>query len=63
MNLEINKNLLSVDNYIQVKTIKNDLIELEKITIYGEDLKVIRLDSYTIVIKGKFLKIVNGEEK
>ena len=34
----------------------------ENITIYGNDLKIIRLDDYTIVIKGIFNKLIMGKE-
>ncbi len=63
MNLEINNNLMRVDNYRQIITLKNDLIRLTNITIYGTNMMVIRLDDYSIVIKGKFEKLVmNGED-
>lgn len=62
MNIEINNNLMSIDDYRQIKSVKNDLIMLENITIYGNDLKIIRLDDYTIVIKGIFNKLIMGKE-
>ena len=54
MILEINKNVMAIDNYRQIKS---DLICLKDISIYGFDLKVIRLDDYSIIIKGIFKKI------
>lgn len=63
MDLEINKNLMRIDNYKQIKSIKSDLIELEEINIYGDDLKIIRLDGYSIVVKGVFKKIIMGIDK
>ena len=63
MNLEINNNLMRVDNNRQIITLKNELIRLTNITIYGTNMMVIRLDDYSIVIKGKFEKLVmNGED-
>jgi len=63
VNLEINNNLMRVDNYRQILTLKNDLIRLTNITIYGNNMMVIRLDDYSIVIKGEFNKLImNGEE-
>lgn len=63
MILEINNNLLRVDDYRQIIDIKNDLIKLNNITIYGNDLKVVRLDNYSIVIYGIFNQLImNGEE-
>lgn len=54
---------MRVDNYRQIITLKNDLIRLTNITIYGTNMMVIRLDDYSIVIKGKFEKLVmNGED-
>ena len=63
MDLEINKNLMRIDNYKQIKSIKSDLIKLEKITIYGSNLKVVRLDSSSIVIRGVFNKLIMGIEE
>ena len=63
MNLEINKNIMCVDNYRQIKEIKSDLICLKDICIYGFDLKVLKLDDYSIVIKGIFKKIVLENEE
>ena len=54
---------MRVDNYRQIITLKNDLIRLTNITIYGTNMMVIRLDDYSIVIKGKFEKLaMNGED-
>ena len=54
---------MRVDNYRQILTLKNDLIRLTNITIYGNNRIVIRLDDYSIVIKGEFNKLImNGEE-
>ena len=63
VNFEIHHNLMRVDNYRQILTLKNDLIRLTNITIYGNNMMVIRLDDYSIVIKGEFNKLImNGEE-
>lgn len=58
MNLELNKNILRIDNYKQINQIKNDLISLKDIDVYGTNLGVLFLDKYQIVIKGNFIKII-----
>lgn len=61
MQFEFYKNILSINNYRQIKQIDSDLICLESISISGKELKVIRLDKDNIVIKGLIKKIDLGE--
>lgn len=58
---EYYKNILSVSNYRQIQQMDSDLIALEKIKIYGQELKVLRLDKDCIIIKGVIKKIEMGD--
>ena len=57
MEFEYYKNILAVSNYRQILQINHDLIALDKITIHGDTLKVLRLDKDKIVIHGVITKI------
>ncbi len=61
MQFEFYKNILSINNYRQIKQLDSDLICLENISISGEKLRVVRLDKDNIVIKGLIQKIDLGE--
>ncbi|MDE7161506.1 MAG: hypothetical protein K2N65_01960 [Anaeroplasmataceae bacterium] len=57
MEFEYYKNILAVSNYRQILQINHDLITLDKISIHGDTLKVLRLDKDKIVIHGVITKI------
>lgn len=61
MKLYLEKNMLSIDNYIQIIDVRNDLIEMENVTISGDDLKIIYVDKYKVVINGVIKKIKLGD--
>lgn len=61
MQLTINNNLLSIDNYEQIIEINNDLIRLKMISIKGYNLKIKYLDKFRIVISGEVKEIKLGE--
>ncbi|MDE6656625.1 MAG: hypothetical protein K2J85_06520, partial [Anaeroplasmataceae bacterium] len=61
MQFEYYKNILSVTNYRQIQQINSDLISLEKISVYGQDLKVLKLDKDCIIIQGVIVKIELGD--
>ncbi|MGM9969453.1 MAG: YabP/YqfC family sporulation protein [Anaeroplasma sp.] len=61
MKINIENKLLSIDNYIQIIEVNNDLIVLEKVRVYGYNLKIIKLDPYQVVMQGNFSKIEFGE--
>ena len=52
MKIEINNNLISVDNYKQIKQIENDLIVLQNVKIIGKSLNIKHLDQHLIVVEG-----------
>ncbi|MDE7264470.1 MAG: YabP/YqfC family sporulation protein [Anaeroplasmataceae bacterium] len=57
MQFEYYKNILSITNYRQIQQLDSDLIALDKIKVYGKDLKVLRLDKDTIIIQGVIVKL------
>lgn len=61
MQLCLNNNLLSIDNYEQIIEIGDALIRLRYITINGNSLKIKYLDKYRIVIAGEVKEIKIGE--
>ena len=61
MKLDILNNLISIDNYIQIKQIENDLIVLEEVKIIGRNLKIKYFDKYKIVIEGLIYNVILGE--
>lgn len=61
MQFEFYKNVLSINNYRQIKQINHDLIELENLRITGKDLKVLRLDKDTIIVEGVIVKLEMGD--
>lgn len=61
MKLYLEKNMLSIDNYNQIIDVRNDLIEMENVTISGDDLKIIYVDKYKVVINGVIKKIKLGD--
>ena len=61
MKIEINNNLISVDNYKQIKHIENDLIVLQNVKIIGKSLNIKHLDQYLIVVEGIINNITLGE--
>lgn len=61
MQLTINNNLLSIDNYEQIIEINNDLIRLKMISIKGYNIKIKYLDKFRIVISGEVKEIKLGE--
>lgn len=62
MTISLENNLLSVDNYKQIFELESDLIQVEGLKIHGSELKVLFLDSYRIIIKGKVSCIQLGEK-
>lgn len=62
MTISLENNLLSIDNYKQIFKLEHDLIQVEGLEIQGEKLKVLFLDGYRIVIKGKIRCIQLGEK-
>lgn len=63
MQFEYYKNILSVSNYRQIQQLDSDLIALERLTIHGHNLEVLRLDKDSIVIKGVITKVEIGDAK
>ena len=61
MQFEYYKNILSVSNYRQIQQIDSDLIALEKLNIYGKNMRVLKLDKDCIVIQGVINKIEMGD--
>lgn len=61
MHFEFYKNVLLINNYRQIILVKNDLIKLEKIDIYGKNLNIIKLSRDEIVIRGNINEIMIGE--
>lgn len=61
MQFEFYKNILSVNNYRQIKQIERDLIVLERLTIIGQDLEVLRLSKDSIIIRGLIKTIELGD--
>ncbi|MBQ9124329.1 MAG: hypothetical protein IJY14_01440 [Acholeplasmatales bacterium] len=61
MKIEINNNLISVDNYKQIKQIENDLIVLQNVKIIGKSLNIKHLDQHLIVVEGIINNITLGE--
>ena len=61
MKIEINNNLISIDNYKQIKQIESDLIVLQNVKIIGKDLNIKHLDQYMIVVEGIINNITLGE--
>lgn len=61
MKIEINNNLISIDNYKQIKHIENDLIVLQNVKIIGKSLNIKHLDQYLIVVEGIINNITLGE--
>lgn len=57
MHFEFYKNILSINKYRQIIKLENDLILLEKIGVYGKNLKILKLDNDSIVISGLIEKI------
>ncbi|MDE6584889.1 MAG: YabP/YqfC family sporulation protein [Anaeroplasmataceae bacterium] len=53
--------MLSVSNYRQIQQIDSDLIALEKLNIYGKNMRVLKLDKDCIVIQGVINKIEMGD--
>lgn len=58
---EFYKNILSVNNYRQIKQIERDLIVLEHLTISGESLEVLKLSKDLIIIRGVIKTIELGD--
>lgn len=58
---EFYKNILSVNNYRQIKQIERDLIVLEHLTISGENLEVLKLSKDLIIIRGVIKTIELGD--
>ncbi|HIT43509.1 TPA: hypothetical protein IAA91_01535 [Candidatus Avacholeplasma faecigallinarum] len=61
MQLSLEKNLLSIDNYKQIFVLDSDLIQVKDIKVVGEKFKVLYLDGYKIVIQGIFKNIQLGD--
>lgn len=61
MQFEYYKNILSISNYRQIQQIDSDLIALEKLNIYGKNMRVLKLDKDCIVIQGVINKIEMGD--
>ncbi len=61
MHFEFYKNVLLINNYRQIILVKNDLIKVEKIDIYGENLNIIKLSKDEIIIRGIINEIKIGE--
>lgn len=61
MQFEFYKNILSVNNYRQIKHLRSDLIELDKIIVKGTDLEVLRLSKDFIIIRGVIKTIQIGD--
>lgn len=61
MQFEYYKNILSISNYRQIQQIDSDLIALEKLNIYGKNMRVLKLDKDCIVIQGVISKIEMGD--
>lgn len=63
MDFEYRKNILCIDNYKQIKHLSDDLILFDEMSVYGKNLKVLRLDSYQIIIQGVVEKITLGMDE
>lgn len=63
MYLEMNKKILRIDNYKQIKHIDHDLIILKEITLKGNNMKVKVLDKDHIIISGNFNNIEIRNDK
>lgn len=61
MQLVLENNLMSIDNYKQIMELTNDLIQVEGVRIKGQNLKVKYLDKRSIVIQGTFKVIQLGD--
>ena len=61
MQLRLENNLCSIDNYKQIKSLSSDLILIDTISIFGSDFEILRLDYEKIIICGKFIRINIGE--
>jgi hypothetical protein len=61
MQLRIENNLCSIDNYKQIKSLSNALIVIDTIRLTGSDFTILKLDNEKIVITGKFVRIDLGE--
>ena len=62
MQVKLDKNILTVDNYKQICNVNNDLIVLEEIKIIGDTLKIKYLDKNRIVIVGIIKKLLFGDD-
>lgn len=62
MTISLENDLLSIDKYKQIFKLESDLIQVEGLIIQGSGLKVLFLDAYRIVIKGKVSCIQLGEK-
>lgn len=62
LQFEFYKNILSVNNYRQIKQMNRDLIVLDHLTIGGQDLEVLQLSKDFIVIRGIIKSITLGDE-
>ncbi len=61
MHFEFYKNILSINNYRQIKQLNRDLIELDQMTVSGTDLEVLRLSKDCIIIRGVIKSIQIGD--
>ncbi len=61
MQFEFYKNILSINNYRQIKQMERDLIVLDQITISGQELEVLRLSKDSIIIRGVIKTIKLGD--
>ena len=62
MQVKLDKNILTVDNYKQICNVNNDLIVLEEMKIIGDTLKIKYLDKNRIVIVGVIKKLLFGDD-
>lgn len=62
MLVKFDKNVVTVDNYKQIYSVKNDLIKLINVNIYGLNMKIKYLDKDRIIIVGDINKITFGDE-
>ncbi len=63
MQLSLENNLLSIDNYKQIMKLSSDLIQLEEVIIQGCNINVLYLDKYRIILQGTFRGIQLGDNK
>lgn len=61
MQIRIENNLCAIDNYKQIKSLKNDLIIIDNIKICGSDFKILKIDNEKIIINGSILNVSIGE--